>query len=227
MKLPCEMVQDLLPLYHDGVCSTVSKENIEEHLSGCEKCRTLCRALDGEIEAVKEVEAAKPLASIGSAWKRTTKRALMKGVGITVLVFAVVIGFLLALTQWKCIPIDPVQMEVAEIYEMADGRILYRLDVPAGVWSRNFKFTHCGDGSTYLTPMRSLIELGEQQGWGSLLDGYLMIDAAEDNAWLEKQGLGSMTRYYIGQAGDWNPLLVWEEGMELEPAPEHLEAKYG
>ena len=227
MKLPCEIVQDLLPLYHDGVCSSVSKESVEEHLKGCGKCQGIRNALDVEIEAAKEVEAAKPLAAIGAVWKRSTKRALMKGIGITVLIFAVLIGSLLVLTQWKCIPIDPVEMEVAEIYQLKDGRILYKLDVPAGVWSRTFAFEHCEDGATYLTPMRSLIELGEQQGWGSLLDGYLMIDVAENNAWLQKQGIGSMTQYYIGQADGVNPLLIWEEGMELEPAPAELEAIYG
>ena len=38
MKLPCEMIQDLLPLYHDGVCSEVSKTVVQEHLKGCESC---------------------------------------------------------------------------------------------------------------------------------------------------------------------------------------------
>lgn len=228
MKLPCELVQDLLPLYHDGVCSAVSRENVKEHLEGCGRCRGMLCALDAEIEAVKEVEAAKPLDSIGKVWKKNMKRALLRGVGITVMIFAVLLGSLLALTQWKWLDIDTVQMDVAEIYQMKDGRILYKLDVPAGVWSRTFEFTHCGDGSTYLTPKRSLIELNEQQGFGSLLDNYLMIDVAEQNAWQQAHGDGTvMTRYYIGDPDGVNPLLVWEEGMVLEPAPAELEAIYG
>lgn len=227
MILPCELVQDLLPLYHDGVCSEVSKEMIKGHLNGCENCRKLLKAMDAETEAETEMRAAQPLAAIGKEWRKTMKKAVFKGVGVTVLIFAVLIGSLLALTQWKWLPIDTVQMEVAEIYQLSDGRILYRLEVPAGVWSRRFEFTHCEDGSTYLTPKRSIIELNEQQGWGSLLDSYLMIDVAEHNAWAASNGGVAETKYYIGSPEDPHALLVWQEGMILEPAPEALEAIYG
>lgn len=228
MNLPCELVQDLLPLYHDGVCSPVSRESVKEHLEGCGRCRGVLSALDVEIEAEKEVEAARPLTSVGRVWQKTVKKALFKGVGVTALIFAVLVVSLLGMTQWKWIEIDAVGMEVSEIYQLADGCILYKLNVPTGVWSRRFEFTHCEDGATYLTPKRSLIETAEQQGWESLLDGYLMIDVAENNAWQKHHGNGAvMTRYYIGTPEDAHPLLIWEEGMELEPAPAALEAIYG
>ena len=46
MKISCEIIRDLLPLYHDGVCSNESKQMIEEHLSNCEKCRTELKEMD-------------------------------------------------------------------------------------------------------------------------------------------------------------------------------------
>lgn len=39
MKYSCYIIQDLLPLYHDGVCSDQSKEIIEQHLSECPDCK--------------------------------------------------------------------------------------------------------------------------------------------------------------------------------------------
>jgi len=45
MKLPCNIVQDLLPLYEDGLCSEESRIAIEEHLKECESCRTLFEQL--------------------------------------------------------------------------------------------------------------------------------------------------------------------------------------
>lgn len=39
MKLHCDIVEDLLPLYLDDVCSEQSKSAIEEHLQECEVCR--------------------------------------------------------------------------------------------------------------------------------------------------------------------------------------------
>ncbi len=39
MKVPCSVIQDLLPLYHDSVCSPESSAMIEEHLKDCEACQ--------------------------------------------------------------------------------------------------------------------------------------------------------------------------------------------
>lgn len=38
MKLSCQIVQDLLPLYEDGVCSDESRKAVEAHLTVCEGC---------------------------------------------------------------------------------------------------------------------------------------------------------------------------------------------
>ena len=35
MSLPCKVVEDLLPLYHDGVCSEESRILVEEHIQTC------------------------------------------------------------------------------------------------------------------------------------------------------------------------------------------------
>jgi len=39
-KTNCDLINDLLPLYADNVCSEESKAAVAEHISGCEKCRT-------------------------------------------------------------------------------------------------------------------------------------------------------------------------------------------
>ena len=37
--MDCNIIQDLLPLYHDGACSETSCRAVEEHLGNCEDCR--------------------------------------------------------------------------------------------------------------------------------------------------------------------------------------------
>lgn len=54
MKLNCNVIQDLLPLYHDGVCSGESRGIVEAHLESCERCRKLLGELRGEIEVPHE-----------------------------------------------------------------------------------------------------------------------------------------------------------------------------
>ena len=39
MNYPCGIIRDLLPLYMDDVCSTDSRQAVQEHLPVCEKCR--------------------------------------------------------------------------------------------------------------------------------------------------------------------------------------------
>lgn len=38
---PCEMIQDLLPLYQDGICSTTSQEIVRAHLKTCGECQKI------------------------------------------------------------------------------------------------------------------------------------------------------------------------------------------
>lgn len=51
-KLNCEIIQDLMPSYLDGICSKSSKEAVEQHISGCEACRERLSLLkDTELNA--------------------------------------------------------------------------------------------------------------------------------------------------------------------------------
>lgn len=45
MTYPCAIIKDLLPLYIDAVCNEESTRAVEEHLSGCEKCKSLYEAM--------------------------------------------------------------------------------------------------------------------------------------------------------------------------------------
>ncbi len=145
---------------------------------------------------------------------------------IAALVFSVLIGSFICLTQWDCISISTMGVEIAEIYQLEDGRILYRMELPEGVWCRNFRFEHHEDGSDYKIPVRSIIDLNELQGIPNALPYYQMIDPAEENAFQAAHGHGNtVTKWYWGDPDD--AILIYEEGMVLEPAPEELEKIYG
>ena len=51
-NVSCEIIQDILPLYHDHVCSAASSAMVEEHLKDCAACtRVLAEMDDDKIEA--------------------------------------------------------------------------------------------------------------------------------------------------------------------------------
>lgn len=57
IKYICDIVQDLLPLYVDGVCNDGSKEFVENHLAECSECRQVAEKLkDTTIESSVENE---------------------------------------------------------------------------------------------------------------------------------------------------------------------------
>lgn len=41
----CELIQDLLPLYQDDVCSAASRKIVEEHLAECDACKNVAEKL--------------------------------------------------------------------------------------------------------------------------------------------------------------------------------------
>jgi len=42
----CDILRDLLPLYHDDACSEASRAAVDEHIAGCEDCRALLEAME-------------------------------------------------------------------------------------------------------------------------------------------------------------------------------------
>ncbi len=46
MKFKCTIIEDLLPLYVDAVCSEESRKAVEEHLQKCEACRSMIENID-------------------------------------------------------------------------------------------------------------------------------------------------------------------------------------
>ena len=49
MKWNCELIQDLLPLYEEDLCSPASRKAVQEHLEECECCRRLTAPLPIEM----------------------------------------------------------------------------------------------------------------------------------------------------------------------------------
>lgn len=58
MKINCNVIRDLLPLYADQICSNESKELVDEHLAECGNCSALLRQIQNtEIETDLKTEA--------------------------------------------------------------------------------------------------------------------------------------------------------------------------
>jgi len=80
MNATCDIITDLLPLYHDEVCNKTSKKFIEEHLETCERCQTLLEkmkdnVLDERIKKEREEV-------LGNHWEIVKHKGLTIGIAI-------------------------------------------------------------------------------------------------------------------------------------------------
>lgn len=148
MKIPCSIIKDLLPLYHDDVCSEESKDMVEEHLSECNDCRSYYDQFDMKLpEITSDSDEASnlqnDLAMIRKVESRITLRILAV-VSITVMIFTVgcIISSCIPEGTWNSVKasvrntfpvldtrISTDKVEVKEVYRLESGYIYCTFDI--------------------------------------------------------------------------------------------------
>lgn len=87
MRIHCNIIQDLLPLYQDNVCSMESRELVEQHLKTCEECRKELASIDIELSnSHLYPEDEKIVSAASAAWKKSKRIAFIKAIAITLAV---------------------------------------------------------------------------------------------------------------------------------------------
>lgn len=89
MKYECELIQDLLPLYEEALCSDATRRAVEEHLCECEACRRLTAPLP--IEPPAELPAADR--AVKKSMKKVRRRWLASLLAAVLTVPLLLLGF--------------------------------------------------------------------------------------------------------------------------------------
>ena len=222
-----EIVMDLLPLYHDGVCSDASRAAVEEHLNTCEVCRTALAEMDAPLpatEARKNAADGAAVKKISDEWKRTKWKARLKGAAIAAAVCLVLGGVWLAATEGFWFPVDTDKIQLTNVRQLSDGRVLYHFRIDDDRNLRVLQFELDEEGNLYYVPKRALYT--EKRMLPSLADSDQQLDIPEMNAWARVRGIDAeIARVWYGRGED--AILLWEEGMDLPTASEADEADYG
>lgn len=91
MKVHCNIVRDLLPLYHDGACSAESRELVEQHLKICPDCKRELLVMDDVFLPLQthptDIDI---VATASNAWKKSKRISCAKGIALTLLVIFLV-----------------------------------------------------------------------------------------------------------------------------------------
>ncbi len=222
-----DIIFDLLPLYHDGVCSAASRAAVEAHLKACGTCREALLEMDAPLPAAEEQKNAADGAvvkGISEAWKKEKWKARLKGAAIAAAVCLLLVGAWLAATQLFIFPVDPATIEITDVRQLADGRILYHFYIDDDLNLRRTEFQYDEDGNMYCVPIRALITEKRWEG-NSPANMELFLDME----WVDEQarfmGFGEIDHVWYGRGED--AILLWEEGMGLPAAGEADEAAYG
>lgn len=114
MKYPCDLIRDIMPLYHDEVASEESRKAVEEHMEECSACREyydiMCESDAVEPIIFDEEIEKKTAASYKNVYKRIVKKivkmvgiAVFAIVGVILLLYIMVVAYLKfsAATSWE------------------------------------------------------------------------------------------------------------------------------
>ena len=127
MKLPCSVIQDLLPLYAEDLTSEVSTMLVEEHLPECADCQRLLEELKAPQPALPPQ--AVPMQQVKKLLRKQLWLAVVLTVCVMTVLVSVFIGWMLRDT-----PI-PYHAQSISIRENKDGSIDAIFNQPLG-WAQ-------------------------------------------------------------------------------------------
>lgn len=167
-KISCSLIEDLLPLYCDGVCSEDSRRVIESHLKNCPKCSGLLQKMRTEYRLPDRAEPSEEemVKGMASEWNRSVKRSFCKGVLVTVCTCLLLAGVYYSLTRLILIPVPLSAVESAVENVTGDNvEISLRVKDKKSVRSSSLNVTD--DGKCFITLKRGVIpqSIGNQEAW--------------------------------------------------------------
>ena len=232
MKISCNIIEDLLPLYIDDVCSAASRKLVNDHLIECPKCLEKLKSMQDNMNVKADI---RPLKNVGRWLERLRLKALIKGVVNGVLFMAIVIFGYFFLTEMTIMNVPADRVTVSDVCMLSDGNIAFHMYIDDKYDLNAIGADIDKEGNMYITPKRSIIENRRVKDFDmGLFNMYYGVDIHEcileddytNNPYLDFfYTLGDKPNaVYLRLRGE--DILIWEKGMELPAASEELEEQF-
>ena len=213
--LPCELIQDILPLYHDGVCSDTSRKLVDSHLESCEKCKAALQRMTDQMEMPKlDADESKPLKSIKRRWR---KKTWLMGILIGLMVFFT----LVEVTQHRTVRIAPEEYEITNVMQFSNGMYYLEYRIPYDYNGMGADLLRAEDGAVYLQEYRPILARKDPEK-GIVRDN--IIDPAN-----HRTDMGTeipMTAFYLGSPDSEDAVLLWSAEEDYPQATPEMEREY-
>ena len=122
MKLPCALIRDLLPLYHDNVCAPETSAAVDEHLAGCQPCQEFYHELDEKEKlALLPLPVPPQAASLQKVKKKIRRKTVAVALGVLLVCAGIATGVMMLLNVITVdFPVDDL-LDVRFATEWGDG----------------------------------------------------------------------------------------------------------
>ena len=213
--LPCELIQDMLPLYHDGVCSEVSRKLVDSHLETCDKCTAVLEGMTAEMEMPKlESDETRPLKSIRRKWRAKT---WLLGLAIGFAAFFLWIE----LTQHRSVKIAPEDYIITNVVEFSNGMYYLEYKIPYDYNGIGADLLRDENGAVYLQEYRPILARKDAEK-GMIRDNIIDPENHRTDIGTEMP----MTAFYLGLPGDEDAVLLWSAEEEYPKATPEMEREH-
>lgn len=88
-NVTCEIIQDLLPLYCDGVCSEESRKLIQFHIRDCDRCREELRLMRLPVNLEEDTVEINAAEAASRVWKKNKRKAFRTGIVLAAVLAAI------------------------------------------------------------------------------------------------------------------------------------------
>ena len=213
--LPCELIQDMLPLYHDGVCSEVSRKLVDSHLETCDKCTAVLEGMTAEMEMPKlESDESKPLKSLRRKWRtRTCLLGLILG-------FVIFFSWIW-LTQLSSVRVEPEEYIITNVVEFSNGMYYLEYKIPYDYNGIGADLLRDENGAVYLQEYRPILARKDAEK-GMIRDNIIDPENHRTDIGTEMP----MTAFYLGLPGDEDAVLLWSAEEEYPKATPEMEREH-
>ncbi|MEW4326972.1 zf-HC2 domain-containing protein [Rossellomorea marisflavi] len=221
--VPCRVIEDLLPLYHDDVCSEESRTLVEGHLSQCEACRNELQRMRAGLPVEEKVTVDRNsddrvMKGIASSWKKGRKRSFWKGIVLAALLLGCLVLTYEGLFNWDIIDVGTEDAKVTQV-SLHEDKMFYYLHVDDGYAIQTMINSKKEDGTLYITAKRPIIKRKADATF-TFENSYEFIDLTSQNA----EGK-EVKAIYFGTPEDRK--LIWKEGMDLPKTEQSVLERFG
>lgn len=225
-KISCDVIGDLIPLYHDNICSCDSSELVENHIKECSKCKQEIDSLSLNLDVFKsnthsENEDINVLKNISSMWKKGNRKSFIKGAITTSSVFATLVIVYIVIFMIPLINVPIESLEVESIGKYKDN-LLYKLSMDSSISCGDINIDK--DGNAYF-PFKESISSKLSKNTDKTSIYYLTKLSNEEIKEkfaidYKKENGKEVKAIYLGTPNE--NILIWKKGIELPSLSEDM-----